>query len=292
MAEEAGGVDDLKAANAKELHRAIREEGEDELRRPLASLFWSGIAAGLAINASLLTEGVLRQRLPDAPWRDLVMAMGYPVGFLIVILGRMQLFTESTITAVLPLVSDPTRESLLRTLRLWGVVLGANLIGTATGAAVIAFGGLGSAQAHDAMIAVAMPILQHSPFATLVNAVPAGFLIAILAWSLPNAREQSFLVIFAVTWVVAIGGFSHSVVGSSEAFLLFYTGHADALRTVFGLIVPAVVGNLIGGAGIFALLAHGQVRGEMTEEMRQQRRDRRRQRRMDRRAARVTSSGR
>jgi formate/nitrite transporter FocA (FNT family) len=286
LAEDSGGVDDLKAANAKELHRAIREEGEDELRRPLASLFWSGIAAGLAINASLLTEGVLHQRLPEAPWRELVTAMGYPVGFLIVILGRMQLFTESTITAVLPLVSDPTRESLGRTLRLWSVVLGANLIGTATGAAVIAFGGLGSAGAHDAMIAVSLPILDHSAFATLVNAVPAGFLIAILAWSLPNAREQSFLVIFAVTWVMAIGGFSHSVVGSSEAFLLFFSGHADAVRTLFGLILPAVIGNLIGGAGIFALLAHGQVRGEMTKEALEKKRSERRQRRLDRRASR------
>lgn len=266
MAEETGCVDDLKSANAKELHRAVREEGEDELDRPLASLFWSGLAAGLAINASLLTEGVLRQHLPDAPWRELVTALGYPIGFLIVILGRMQLFTESTITAVLPLVSDPTRESLLRTLRLWGVVLGANLIGTAIGAGMIAFGGLGSAAAHDAMIAVSLPILEHAPFATLVNAVPAGFLIAILAWTLPNAREQSFLVIFAVTWVVAIGGFSHSVVGSSEAFLLFFSGHVDGARTVFGLILPAVVGNLIGGAGIFALLAHGQVLGEATKE--------------------------
>jgi formate/nitrite transporter FocA (FNT family) len=286
LAEESGGVDDLKAANAKELHRAIREEGEEELRRPLASLFWSGIAAGLAINASLLTEGVLRQHLPDAPWRELVVSMGYPIGFLIVILGRMQLFTESTITAVLPLVSDPTRESLQRTLRLWGVVLGAKQIGTATGAAVIAFGGLGSAAAHDAMIAVATPILDHGSFATLVNAVPAGFLIAILAWSLPNAREQSFLVIFAVTWVVAIGGFSHSVVGSSEAFLLFFSGHADAVRTVFGLILPAVIGNLIGGAGIFALLAHGQVRGEMTKETLAKKKAERRQRRLDRRASR------
>ncbi|WP_242147663.1 formate/nitrite transporter family protein [Sphingomonas sp. BAUL-RG-20F-R05-02] len=291
MADETGDVDDLKSANAKELHRAIREEGEEELRRPLASLFWSGIAAGVAINTSLLTEGVLHQHLPDTPWRELVTALGYPIGFLIVILGRMQLFTESTITAVLPLVSDPTRESLLRTLRLWGVVLSANMIGTAIGAATIAFGGLGSAGAHDAMIAVSLPILDHAPFATLINAVPAGFLIAILAWTLPNAREQSFLVIFAVTWVVAICGFSHSVVGSCEAFLLFFSGHADGLRTVFGLILPAIVGNLIGGAGIFALLAHGQVRGEMTKEALKQRKEERRQRRLDRRGAKSDQHG-
>jgi formate-nitrite transporter family protein len=279
-------LEDLKAADAKELHRTVREEGEAELARPAASLFWSGLAGGIAINASLLAEGALRMRLPEAPWRELVTALGYPLGFLIVILGRMQFFTESTITAVLPLATRPSAHSLARALRMWAIVLGANLIGAAIASASVAYGLLGTPELHAAMAAVSQKVLEHDPLATFVNAVPAGFLIAILAWSLPNAREQSFLVIFAVTWVVAIGGFSHSVVGSSEAFLLFFSGHADAVRTAFGLILPAVIGNLIGGAGIFALLAHGQVRGEMTKEMRQLKKTARRQRRLERRAAR------
>ena len=108
-----------------------------------------------------------------------------------------------------------------------------------------------------------MRITELSAWTTFVNAIPAGFMIAILAWSLPNAREQAFLVIFAITYVVAIGGFSHSIVGSDEAFLLLFSGHTGVWQTLVELILPAVLGNLLGGAGLFALLAHAQVRGEM-----------------------------
>lgn len=257
--------DDLKAANAKDLHRTVREEGEAELRRPLGSLFWSGLAAGIAISVSLLAEAALHAALPETPWRELIVGLGYPVGFLVVILGRMQLFTESTITAMLPLVTRPSRWALGCTLRLWGIVLAANLCGTAIAAYAIASGAMGSVALHDAALAVAQPITELSAGRTFVNAVPAGFLIAVLAWALPNAREQSAVVIGVFTYVLAIGSFSHSIVGSAEAFLLWFDGQTGAWQTIGGLIAPAVLGNLLGGAGIFALLAHAQVRGEMPE---------------------------
>jgi len=176
----------------------------------------------------------------------------------------MQLFTESTITAMLPLVTKPSGWALRRTLRLWGVVLGANLIGTALAGGMIAAGLLGGSELRTAMIEVSMGITELSPGATFVNAIPAGFMIAILAWSLPNAREQSFLVIFAVTYVVAIGAFSHSIVGSVEAWLLLFAGKVGFGEALGGLMLPAILGNLLGGAGLFALLAHAQVRGEMS----------------------------
>ena len=259
-------VEELKAADAGDLHRAVREAGEDELARPGVSLFFSALAAGLAITASLVAEGALHAALPDTPWRELVVSLGYPAGFLVVILGRMQLFTDSTISAMLPLVTKPSRWALRRTLRLWGIVLGANLLGTALTAAAIAGGVLGGAELREAMIAVSMRITELGAWATFVNAIPAGFMIAILAWSLPNARGEAFMVIFAVTYVVAIGGFSHSIVGSDEAFLLLFTGHVDLVRTFAGLLLPAIMGNLVGGAGVFALLAHAQVRGEMRQK--------------------------
>jgi formate/nitrite transporter FocA (FNT family) len=254
-----------KGANARQLHRTVREEGEGELERSAAALFLSGLTGGIAVNASLLAEGALRMRLPDEPWRDLVVALGYPAGFLLVILGRMQFFTESTITAVLPLVTRPTAGALGRTLRLWTIVLGANLIGTAIAAAAIAWGLLGSPELHESMLAISAGILELSPLRTFVNAVPAGFLIAIIAWSLPNAREQSVLVIFVVVYLIAVCEFSHSIVGSDEAFLLMWDGRVSPARAPFELIAPAVLGNLVGGGGLFALLAHGQVRGDNEE---------------------------
>ncbi len=256
-------VDDLKAADAQDLHRAVREEGQDELDRPVSSLFFSGLAAGMAIASSLIAEGALHAALPDTPWRSIVVSLGYPIGFLMVILGRMQLFTESTITAMLPLVTRPSGWAVRRTLRLWTIVLGANLLGTALAGGMIAAGLLGGGELRTAMIEVSVAITELSAGATFVNAIPAGFMIAILAWSLPNAREQSFLVILAVTYVVAIGGFSHSIVGSVEAWLLLFAGKTGVVQTLFELMLPAILGNLLGGAGLFALLAHAQVRGEM-----------------------------
>ena len=257
--------DDLKAADAKDLHRTVREEGQDELRRPTRSLFWSGLAAGIAITVSLIAEAALHAALPDTPWREPVVSLGYPIGFLVVILGRMQLFTESTITAMLPLVTRPSAQALRGTLRLWGIVLFANLLGTGIAAFALASGALGNETIRHAAIAVSAGITELSAGRTFVNAIPAGFMIAILAWALPNARDQSVLVIMLFTYVLAIAGFSHSIVGSAEAFLLMFADRTGIGQTIGALIAPAVLGNLVGGAGIFALLAHAQVRGEMPQ---------------------------
>ncbi|MHA6724221.1 formate/nitrite transporter family protein [Sphingomonas sp. RS2018] len=257
-------VEDIKAADAKELHHAVREEGQVELDRPAASLLWSGMAGGLAINASLVAEGALSQAVPQGSWHSLIVGLGYPLGFMIVVLGRMQFFTESTITAMLPLATPPSWMTARRTIRLWLLVLVANLAGTALATAGFVTLPLVGGSLRDGMIAVSAVILHHDAVATFWTAIPAGFMIAAMAWLLPNAREQSFWLIFVITYVVGIAGFSHSIVGSAEAFTLVWAGKLDAASALFGSILPAVLGNLIGGAGLFALLAHGQVRPEMT----------------------------
>ncbi|WP_019517078.1 formate/nitrite transporter family protein [Sphingomonas sp. Mn802worker] len=259
-------IEELKAADAKELHRAVREEGEEEVARPAASLLWSGLAAGFAINASLLAEGAIESHIGETPWRTLIVSLGYPIGFVIVILGRMQFFTESTITAMLPLVTRPSLWKLKRTLRLWLLVIVANLAGTALTTLALTHLPLVDASLRDAMVSVSEAILKHDAMATFWTAIPAGFMIASIAWMLPNAREQSFLVIFAVTYVVGATGLSHAVVGSAEAFTLLWSGRIDAAGALLTKIVPAVFGNLVGGAGLFAVLAHGQVRPEMPDQ--------------------------
>ena len=253
------------APSAVDLHRTVRKEGETELERPFWALMWSGLAAGVAINTSLIAEGMLHSQLPDAPWRAAVVSLGYPIGFLLVILGRLQLFTESTVTAMLPMATEPSGWALRRTLRLWGIVIAANLIGTAFSGACTAYGLMVDPALKQGMIDVSAKIATRGFGDTFVNAIPAGFLIAMIAWILPNSRSQSFWVIFLVTYTVALGGFSHSIVGSDEAFLLIFDGRLEPLRGVFGLIVPALLGNLIGGAGLFALLAHAQVRSDVED---------------------------
>src|SRR3954451_15030379 len=120
--EEEREVEERSPPKAKVVHAAVVKQGEDELERPTGSLFWSGFAAGIAMIASVSAQGALHQRLPDAPWRELVAGFGYTLGFIIVILGRMQLFTEHTTVAVLPLMRERTMSNLGRTARLWGIV--------------------------------------------------------------------------------------------------------------------------------------------------------------------------
>lgn len=97
-------VDQIAAPRTLIVYEAVRKEGEAELSRPTSSLMWSGLAAGLSMGFSMVGDGLLRAGLPDEPWRPLISSFGYSFGFLIVILGRQQLFTENTLTAILPLL--------------------------------------------------------------------------------------------------------------------------------------------------------------------------------------------
>jgi formate/nitrite transporter FocA (FNT family) len=256
-------IDERSSGSAKVVHEVVRLRGEEELRRPIQSLLLSGFAAGLAISASLLAEAFLRMRLPEAPWSELIIPLGYTVGFVIVILGNLQLFTESTVTAVLPLATHPTWRSAGRLLRLWAAVFIANMAGTFAVAALMAGRLIIGADQLRAATDVSKKILEHGPAETLLTATPAGFLIASIAWVLPNARGSEFWVVVLITYTVALCGFSHVVAGSAEAWLLMLTGETTAMTAVGSLILPALAGNIIGGTGLFAVIAHGQVRSEI-----------------------------
>lgn len=262
-ADDRRAVSERGSGSAKVVHEVVRLRGDAELNRPVRSLLFSGFAAGVAVSTSILAEAFLRMRLPEAPWADLVVSLGYTVGFVIVILGNLQLFTESTITAVLPLATHPTVRNLARLLRLWAAVFAANIAGTFLVSVLMARHLIVGPDQLDAALAVSRLILAHGPLETLFLAMPAGFLIASIAWILPNARGSEFWVIVLVTYVVAIGGFSHVVAGSTEAWLLMLAGETSVGHAVFGLILPALIGNIIGGSGLFAVVAHGQVRDEI-----------------------------
>ena len=115
---------------ARIIHELIREDGEAELERSIEALLWSAFGAGLSMGFSFFTMSIIKSGLPEAPWAKLVTATGYTLGFIIVVLGRQQLFTESTLTAVLPLLTRKDAKTALQTARLWGIVLVFNILGT------------------------------------------------------------------------------------------------------------------------------------------------------------------
>ena len=247
------------------IYEIISQEGEEEMRRPLTSLWWSGIAAGLAIGFSLVAKAILMVYLPDAPWQPLVSNFGYSVGFIMVILGRQQLFTENTVTPILPLAADFSMGKLWCVARLWFVVFAANMVGTFCFALFNAILPGTMPDVAQAMMAISHHLMEKSWLAMGISAIGAGFLMATIVWLLPSAEGAKFHVILFLSYLIGIAGFAHIVAGSTEAFLLVLTGELGAFEMLWHFTLPTLAGNIIGGTALFALVAYGQVVQELEQ---------------------------
>lgn len=248
------------------IHEVIRKDGLHELERPFNSLFWSGVAAGILISFSIVGKAMFAVFLPDASWAPLVENFGYSFGFLLVILGRMQLFTENTITTVLPVMAERSGAILVKMLRLWGLVLGANLIGCFIAAAAIVYIGVLPNTLYEEFATLSAKAMALGAGESLVLGIPAGILIAALVWMLPQAAASGFWVILLFTWLIGVCGFTHVVAGSVEMAFAFLTGTISIVDALFGFLLPVLTGNVIGGTLIFAFLAWAQVKEEIEDQ--------------------------
>lgn len=250
----------LKAAL---VHEVIREEGEEELARSPSALAWSGLAAGLSMGFSLVVEGLLRFYLPEAPWAPLIESFGYTTGFVIVVLGRQQLFTENTLTGVIPALTRRDRATWLALLRLWIIVLLANLAGAGLFATLAANAPIFEPNLHEDFLAIGERAASGGWIALFVQAVLAGWLIALMVWLLPGAGSSRLIVILLITYVVALGGFAHVIAGSVEVLYLVLAGELTFVSYLAGYLVPVLIGNVVGGSALVAMLNHAQVRHEV-----------------------------
>ena len=250
------------APSAAVVFEAIRREAVEELSRANPALFWSGLAAGLSMGFSFIAEGLLQAGLPDEPWRPLVSKLGYSVGFLIVILGRQQLFTENTLTPVIHVLRERSSGVLIDALRLWGVVLGANVLGTMVFGTGLYFTDLFSPEQVSALLSVAGHTVGDSFHTTLVSAIFAGWLIALMVWLLPAAETARVAVIIIITYLVGLGGFSHIIAGSAVTFYALAAGATSVVEALGQFFLPTLIGNIIGGVGFVAALNYAQVSPE------------------------------
>jgi formate/nitrite transporter FocA (FNT family) len=251
---------------AAAVHEQIRLEGEKELERDGMALLWSAIAAGLSISASLMVKGILHARLPDSPERFFIENIGYTVGFIIVIMARQQLFTENTVTAVLPIMHKPTLKNGAILLRLWAVVLAGNLIGCACAALAFHLAPFFDADTDAAFHAIGMQIMEKTPTAMFVSGIISGWLIATMVWMLPSAGTAKIWVIMLMTYLVAIADLTHIVVGSVEILYLVFTGAIPWYEFIWPFALPTLAGNIFGGTFIFALISHAQIRNDMSNQ--------------------------
>ena len=247
------------APRAAVVYEAIRSEGEEELERHTTALVWSGLAAGLSMGFSFLTEALLGYHMPTVSWQPLISKFGYCIGFLIVVLGRQQLFTENTLTAVLPFLNAKSASKLMQVVRLWVTVLAANLGGALAFALLLKVlvnfePGIGKELGQ-----IGAKAYQNGFWPTLVSGLFAGWLIALLVWLLPGAETARVTIIIIITYVIGLGGFAHIIAGSIAAIFMVIGGEATMGMFVIRFFLPTLTGNIIGGVAFVTAINHAQV---------------------------------
>ncbi|MGF7163355.1 formate/nitrite transporter FocA (FNT family) [Rhodoligotrophos appendicifer] len=256
-------VDHQSRPSAALIHETIRAEGEKELERTSIALMLSGFAAGLSIGFSVIVPAILMVALQDAPWEHLLTALGYTIGFLIVVLGRQQLFTENTLTPVLPLLKAPTVHRFGQLARLWSLVLFSNIMATWIFSAALAYTPIFDQEIKMAIAEFSQTTMKADFWPMFLKAVFAGWLIALMVWLMPGAGDAKPFVIIIVTYVVALAGFAHIIAGSVEASFLVHVGDASLAEYLFRFFCPTLLGNTIGGVALVAFLNFGQVAPEI-----------------------------
>lgn len=257
--DEASGASGTRAS-AEEIHENVLTDARKELERPLAALGWSGLGAGLTIAFSSLAGAFLASLAPPR-LAGAATAAGYPLGFIFVVLARAQLFTENTLEPVLPLLEKPSGATLRSLLRLWAIVLATNLAGAALIALAIARTDLLREPVLSTLLAHARATTEGGFGRVFYLAIFGGWLIALMAWlvAATHATGAQIAIVWLTTAPISALGFRHSVAGAVDAFTRAWAGDAPLGRMAGEFLAPAVLGNIVGGIALVALLNHGQV---------------------------------
>jgi len=252
---------DTRRLTATEIFDAATANARSELKRGSLGLTFSGLAGGITLGLTGIGVASIRAALGDGGWQDLVAYLIYPIGFIAVIIGRQQLFTENTLYPVVLVLDE--RKHVLATLRLWVVVFASNI------AVAVLFAGLciyTTALRPDIQAKLVELGSQAAPgtFGHLFwSGVVGGWLIALVAWMVTASHWTigQVAMVWLLTFIVGIGHFAHCVVTSCE-ILASTMGGAVSVGSYLHWLAAATLGNIIGGVGIVSVLNYGQVRQE------------------------------
>ncbi len=250
-------------SKAAVVHENIRHEGIQELNRNMIALFLSAIAAGLSIGISLLAKAEFHVALRDASYASLLENLGYTFGFVIVIMARQQLFTENTLTAVLPILNTPCLHNVKILCRLWLTVLTGNLIGTFLITLFFSQSSVFNIELKNAFYFITSELLDKSVSNFFVGGIISGWIIATMVWMFPTAGSAKLWIIILMTYILALCGFPHIIIGSVEIFYLILSGQQEWMYFLYPFAIPTLIGNILGGTFLFSLLSHLQIRYDM-----------------------------
>ena len=255
-----GGIaqKDLERPSAQEIYEQVASNARQELKRSSISLAISGFAGGTFMGLSALGNAITLALLGHSPGMQFVAKMFYPLGFIVVILGRSQLFTENTLYPVALVLAE--RRHLWNTLRLWGVVLPSNVFGAFAFASLASFTNALHPGIVQALANLGLEALHHPSGTVFWSGVMGGWIIALAAWLVSGSHSitGSVMIIWMLTFVVGLGNFAHCIATSGEILVAVLT-HQAAWSSYPKWFFPAVGGNICGGVGMVTLIEYGQV---------------------------------
>jgi formate/nitrite transporter FocA (FNT family) len=253
----------LERPSAQDIYEQVANNARQELGRSSVSLAISGLAGGVCMGLSGLGSAIAIALLTTpgtAPTNTtlFIAKMFYPLGFIVVILGRSQLFTENTLYPVALVLAE--KKHFWNTMRLWGIVLPANVLGALVFAAIAGLTGALHPEMVQALSQLGLDAIHHPAGTIFWSGVMGGWIIATVAWLVSGSHSitGSVMIIWMLAFVVGLGKFAHCIAASGEiltAVLIGQTSLASFL-TWLGL---AVAGNICGGVGMVTLLEYGQV---------------------------------
>jgi formate/nitrite transporter FocA (FNT family) len=248
--------------SAKQIHDNVLGSAEEELHRKSGPLLYSAVAAGLTIGFSFLASAFLRMHGHEEVTKHLLATAGYPLGFVLVILSRNELFTENTLEPVIPLLHRRDRRTFADMMRLWGLLILGNMIGALAFALLLAHTNMVPERMRHDMLELSRQVTGLGFGLTFYRAIFAGWLLAALTWMLAATHERitQVLLVFLATAPIAAFEFSHSIAGSVEAFYRAGVGDAAWWSMIRDFVVPALLGNAVGGVTVVALLNFAQAR--------------------------------
>ncbi len=243
---------------AGEILEAVVEDGQSELDRASVGLALSGLAAGLNVSFGAVALAAVGAMTGGV---GITAMLFYPVGFLIVILGRSQLYTENTVTPVT--VVFTRLSSVPNLLRLWVVIFVADIIGATLFAAALFYGEVLPPPALDILLEEAARKVDPGFWTTTLKAVFGGWLVALIAWLVAASRDtitQAFFI-FVLAFLIPAADLTHCIAGSSEVLVGVFSGEVSLLEYLGAFLLPTTLGNTAGGVFLVALLNYGQVAG-------------------------------
>ncbi len=253
----------LERPSAQDIYEQVANNARQELGRSSVSLAISGLAGGIFMGLSALGNAIAIALLTSpgtAPTHTIffVGKIFYPLGFIVVILGRSQLFTENTLYPVALVLAE--RSHFWKTMRLWGVVLPCNILGALSFAAIASLTTALQPEVVQSLAQLGLEAIHNPPATIFWSAVMGGWIIATVAWLVSGSHSitGSVMIIWMLTFVVGLGNFAHCIAASGEILTAILTGKAPWIAYPTWLI-PAVAGNICGGVGMVTLLEYGQV---------------------------------